>query len=255
VPHLDGSLLKSAAGSYYLVQGGKKWRIAADEVLATWARPEEALAATDEELASYPDSSHPLGLRAGVLFKGPTGPVCISSDPFADPGLACWVIDGDDTFAAHGFARGSVRSISPQTASLYIRPTPFDKNTALPQGMLIKKPYGGLYVIDKLFGYLPAIRAVPSPLVLHSWQMSEADAVEVNSTDFWERIGRLDPLGFRPGTIVQSNAGQIFIVSGEYRHTIPTMDVFERRGYSKSNILAVTNEELALHKEFPTPLN
>ena len=31
--------------------------------------------------------------------------------------------------------------------------------------------------------------------------------------------------------------------------------VFDRRGYSRSNIIAVSNEELALHKEFPTPLN
>src|SRR5207248_3230525 len=68
VPHLDGSILKSAAGSYYLLQSGKKWLIASNEVLATWARPEEALPATDAELASYPNGSHPLGLRSGTLF-------------------------------------------------------------------------------------------------------------------------------------------------------------------------------------------
>jgi hypothetical protein len=76
VPHLDGSVLKSAGGAYYLLQSGKKWRIASDEVLATWVRAEELLSASDEELASYPEGTHPLGLRAGVLFKGSSGPVC-----------------------------------------------------------------------------------------------------------------------------------------------------------------------------------
>jgi hypothetical protein len=224
-------------------------------VLSTWARPEEALPVTDEELASYRDGTHALGLRSGVLFKGATGPTCISSDPFDDPGLACWVIDSDDTFAAFGFARNNVLTASPQTMGLYIRPTPFGRNTALPQGMLIKKPYGGLYVVDKLFGYLPAVRPVTSLVALHSWQMNEGQAVEVYSPEFWERIGRLDPLRFRPGTILQSNAGQIFIVSGEYKHLVPTMDMFHLRGYSNANILAATDDELALHKTWPTPLN
>jgi murein DD-endopeptidase MepM/ murein hydrolase activator NlpD len=254
VPHLDGSLLKSAAGAYYLLQSGKKWRIASEEVLATWARPEEALPVSDQELVSYKDGSHPMGLRAGVLFKGASGPVCISSDPFDDPGLACWVIEADDTFAAHGFPRGSVRTVSVPTLSLYIRTTEFNKNTALPDGTLVKKPYGGYYVVDKQFGYLPAIRPVTSTLALHSWQMREADAVEVWNSEFWDRMGRLEALRFRPGTILQSSIGQLWIVSGEYRHLVPTMDVFQLRGYSKANVLAVSDAELALHKDWPTPL-
>jgi hypothetical protein len=254
VPHLDGSVLKSAAGAYYLLQSGKKWRIASDEVLATWVRPEELLPASDEELASYPEGTHPLGLRAGVLFKGSTGPVCISSDPFEDPGLACHVIDGDDTFAAHGFPRGSVRTVTAPTLSLYIRPGTFGRQSPLPNGMLVKKPYGGYYIIDKQFGYLPAVRPVTSTLALRSWQMSEADAVEVSNTEWWERIGRMDALRFRPGSILQSSAGQLWIVSGEYRHLVPTMDVFQRRGYNKANVRAVSDAELALHKEWPTPL-
>jgi murein DD-endopeptidase MepM/ murein hydrolase activator NlpD len=254
VPHLDGSLLRSAAGAYYLLQSGKKWRINSDEVLATWAKPEEALPVSDEELASYKEASHPLGLRAGVLFKGASGPVCISADPFDDPGLACYVIEGDDTFAARGFPRGSVRSVSGSTLSLYIRPTPFDKTSTLTHGTLVKKPYGGYFIMDKQFGYLPALRPVTSMLALRSWQMTEADAVEVWNTEFWERNGRMEALRFRPGTILQSRAGAWYVVSGEYRHWIPTMDVFQRRGYNNANVLAVSDEELALHKEWPTPL-
>lgn len=237
-----------------MLHSGKKWRIGSDEVLATWARPEEALPVMDAELASYGEGSHPLGLRAGVLFKGSTGPVCISSDPFDDPGLACYVIDGDATFAAHGFPRGSVRTVSAPTLSLYIRPGSFDKKSPLPPGTLVKKPYGDYYVVDRLFGYLPAIRPVTSLLALRSWQMAEADAVEVWNTEFWERIGRMDALRFRSGTILQSSTGQLWIVSGEYRHLVPTMDVFQLRGYNKANVLAVSDAELALHKEWPTPL-
>jgi hypothetical protein len=254
VPHLEGSILKNGSGDLYLLQSGKKWPIVSPEVLATWARPEEALPATDEELASYPTAPHALGLRWGVLFKGGTGPTCISGDPFGEPGLSCWVIDSDDTFAARGFSRGSVRSVSAQTLDLYIRPTPFGRNSALPQGMLIKQPYGGYYVTDMMFGYLPAIRPVTSMTALRTWQIDPATAVEVYSSEFWDRIGRLEPLRFRPGTVVQSTIGQIWVVSGEYRHLVPSMEMFERRGYSKANIIAVSDEELALHKAWPTPL-
>jgi murein DD-endopeptidase MepM/ murein hydrolase activator NlpD len=254
VPHLEGSILKSATGSLYLLQSGKKWPILSPQVLATWARPEEALPATDEELASYPTASHALGLRWGVLFKGATGPTCIAGDPFGDPGLSCWVIDSDETFAARGFSRTAVRSQSAQTLDLYIRPTPFDRNTALPQGMLIKKPYGGYYVTDMMFGYLPAVRPVTSTSALRSWQIDPGTAVEVYSDQFWDRIGRLEPLRFRPGSILQSPSGQIWVVSGEYRHLVPSMEMFEHRGYSKANVIAVSDDELALHKAWPTPL-
>jgi hypothetical protein len=255
VPHLDGSLLKSASGAYYLLHGGKKWPIASEEVLATWARPAEALPATDAELASYPDSSHPVGLRWGSLFQGSSGPICISSDPFNDPGLACWVIDTDQTFVSLGFSRLAVRTVSPQTLSLYILPTPFGRNSPLPPGMLLKKPYGGLYVMDRMFGYIPAVRAVTSVQALRSWQMDESMAAEINDFDFWDRIGRMDsPLRFRSGAILQSSTGQLWIVSGDYRHAVPSVELFERRGYSRANIIPVSDAELALHREAPTPL-
>src|SRR5438552_3191883 len=67
--------------------------------------------------------------------------------------------------------------------------------------------------------------------------------------------GTRSPIRFRPGTILQSNAGQIFIVSGEYKHLVPSMELFHQRGYSNANIYAATDEELALHKTWPTPLN
>jgi murein DD-endopeptidase MepM/ murein hydrolase activator NlpD len=254
VPHLDGSILKSAAGSYYLLDNGKKWLIATSEVLATWARPEEALSATDEELASYPDGSHPLGLRWGTLFKGATGPTCISDDPFDDPGLSCWVILNDDVFAAHRFSRSVVQTVSSQTLGLYIRPTPFDKDTLLPRGMLIKKPYGGYYVVENLNSSLPEVHPVTSPAALHSWQMNEAMAVEMGGTDFWDHVVSVGPMRFRSGTILQSGAGQLFVVSGEYKYLVPNMDVFHLRGYNQANAIAASDAELALHKDWPTPL-
>jgi hypothetical protein len=254
VPHLDGSILKSAAGNYYLLQSGKKWLIAND-VLATWARPEEALLTTDEELASYPNSSHPLGLRAGTLFKGSAGPTCISVDPFDDPGLACWVILTDDVFAAYGFSRGAVQTVSSQTLGLYIRPTPFDKDSLLPRGMLIKKPYGGYYIVEDLHGYLPQVHPVTSPAALHSWQMNESIAVEIGGSDFWGRILTLEPLRFRSGSILQSGAGQLFVVSGDSKYLVPNMEVFRLRGYNQANIIAASDAELALHKSAPTVLH
>src|SRR5262249_3548030 len=225
-----------------------------NDVLATWARPEEALPATDAELASYPNGSHPLGLRSGTLFKGSTGPTCISDDPFDDPGLACWVIHDDDVFAARGFSRTNVQTVTAQTLNLYIRPTPFDKNTLLPRGMLIKKPYGGYYIVEDLHSYLPELHPVTSPAALHSWQMTEAMAVEMGNSDFWSHAVPLAPLRFRPGTILQSSAGQLYIVSGEYKYLVPTMEVFRLRGYNPANAIAASDAELALHKDWATPL-
>jgi murein DD-endopeptidase MepM/ murein hydrolase activator NlpD len=254
VPHLDGSVLKNAAGTHYLLRNGVKWPIPSSEVLATWIHPEEALPASDQELASYKDAPHPLGLRSGVPFKVPNGPFCLSDDPFDSPGLAFWVFDSEQQFIARGYSRNQALSLPAQALSLYIRPTPFRQTSSLPRGTLIKKAYGGYYVMDELQSFYTGVHPVTSPTALHSWQMTESQAVEVSSESFWDRTLRMEPLRFRPGSIVQSAAGQIFIVSGEYKHLVPTMDVFHRRGYKESNIIAATDAELALHKDWPTPL-
>jgi hypothetical protein len=255
VPHLDGSILKSGTGVYYLLQSGKKWRIGGSDVLSTWARPEEALPATDAELASYPDGTHLLGLRIGTWFKGSSGPTCISSDPFDDPGLACWVIMNDDWLSHMGLAASAIKTVSAQTMGLYIRPTPFDLGTPLPRGVLIQKPYGGYYVVEDLSGYLPEMHPVTSAAALHSWQLDESMAIQMGGPDFWDRVLSLDPVPFRPGAILQSSTGQLYVVSGQYKYSVPGMDVFTRRGYNAANAIPATDAELALEKDWPTPLH
>jgi hypothetical protein len=183
------------------------------------------------------------------------GPTCISDDPFDGDGLACWVIESDDVFAAHGFSRSVVQSVSDQTLGLYIRPTPFSKGTALPRGMLIKKPYGGYFIVEDLHSFLPEVHPVTSPAALHSWRMDEGIAVEVGDNTFWDRVLKLEPLRFRPGSILQSGAGQLFVVSGQYKHLVPTMEVFRLRGYNLANVIPASDPELALHKDWPTPLH
>ena len=84
--------------------------------------------------------------------------------------------------------------------------------------------------------------------------MTEAMAVEVGGSDFWDRILKLAPLRFRPGSILQSNAGQLFVVSGDYKYLVPNMEVFRLRGYSQTNAIAASDADLALHKDWPTPL-
>jgi hypothetical protein len=254
VPHLDGSILKSAAGEYYLLDSGKKWHIPSLEVLATWARPEEALPVTDPELNSYSNGSHPLGLRMGVLFRTGSGPVCISGDPLDPQSLGCFVIANDEDFTALGFSRSAVKNVAAETAALYVRPSLLERSSPLPYGTLIKKPYGGYYIFEALLSGLPGVRPVTSPSVLRSWQMEEAAAVTIGDESFWGRIIQLAPVRFRSGTILQSRAGQLFIVSGEYKHLVPTMEIFQRRGYLKSNVIAATDAELALHRDWPTPL-
>jgi hypothetical protein len=254
VPHLDGSILRSGTGDYYLLQSGKKWRIGGSDVLSTWARPEEALPATDVELASYPDGAHPLGLRIGTWFQGSSGPVCISADPFEEPGLACWVVMDEDWLARVGLSRGAIKTVSAQTMALYIRPGQFDQNTPLPRGVLIQKPYGGYYVVEDLTGYLPEVHPVTSSAALHSWQIDETMAVQIGSPDFWDRVLKLDPVPFRPGAILKSSTGQLYVVSGQYKYLVPSMDVLVRRGYNAANAIFATDADLALEKDWPTPL-
>lgn len=253
VAHLDGSVLRSGTGIYYLLQSGKKWRITGDDVLATWARPAEALPASDAELASYPDGSHPLGLRLGAWFQGPGGPLCIGADPFNDAGLACWVVS-DDYPASFGPASGSIQPVSKQTMGLYIRPTPFTQSTPLPRGVLIQQPYGGYYIVEDLSGYLPEVHPVTSTAALHSWELDESMAVPVGGLDFWGRALKLAPVPFRPGSILRSSSGQLYVVSGEYKYAVTNLDLFARRGYNAANAIPVTDAELALEKDWPTPL-
>jgi murein DD-endopeptidase MepM/ murein hydrolase activator NlpD len=253
VPHLDGSILLSGTGVYFLLQSGKKWLIPNTEVLSTWARPAEALPVTDAELASYPVGSHVLGLRAGTVFRGPGGHTCISSDPFDAAGLACWVIPDDNQLASLGIPRDAVKSVSAQTVGIYVRPTPFDNEMLLPRGTLINQAWGGYYVVEDLNSYWPEVHPVTSPAALHSWQVDEGMAVEVSGQDFWGRALKLDPVGFRSGALLQSSAGQYYVVSGAYKYRADAATL-QRRGYNLANAILVTDAELALQKDWPAPL-
>jgi len=260
VPHLDGSILKNGIGTYYLLQSGKKWRIPTDDVLATWARPQDALLGSDTELASYPDGSHVLGLRSGTLFRGPNGPTCISMDPLDGLGLACWAIANDSSLASFDITASKVKSVSAPTAALYPQPTPFTNDLLLPAGTLIRQSYGGYYLVQDLTASPPQMRPVTSIAALSSWQIGEGTALHVwgeagflPGEGIFDRAQKLNPVRFRPGTLLESSAGQFYVVSGEYKYQADPA-VLQRRGYSTANALLVTDADLALEKDWPTPL-
>ena len=79
-------------------------------------------------------------------------------------------------------------------------------------------------------------------------------AVEVDGQDFWDRVLKLDPVRFRSGALLQSSAGQFYVVSGAYKYRADPA-VLQRRGYNLANAILATDAELALQKDWPTPLH
>jgi hypothetical protein len=156
--------------------------------------------------------------------------------------------------ASLGIPRGAVKSVSAQTAGIYFLRTSFSNDLLLPRGTLIRQPWGGYYVVEDLMSpYLPEVHPVTSPAALHSWQIDEGMAVEVSGQDFWDRILKLDPVGFRSGALLESSSGQFYVVSGVYKYRADPA-VLQRRGYNLANAILVTDAQLALEKDWPTPL-
>lgn len=260
VPHLDGSILKSSTGTYYLLDNGKKWRIPTDDVLSTWARPQEALLVSDAELASYPDGSHVLGLRSGTLFRGPNGPTCISMDPLNGPGLACWAIENDNSLAQYFITPDKVKSVSAETAALYLQPTPFANDMLLPPGTLIKQGASNYFLVQDLTASPPQLHPVTSFAALASWQIGTGTALRVwgeagsiSGLGLFDRAQRLQPVRFRPGSLLESSTGQFYVVSGVYKYQAD-LATLQRRGYNTANALLVGDADLALEQDWPTPL-
>lgn len=82
--------------------------------------------------------------------------------------------------------------------------------------------------------------------VLASWNFPRVVEVSDESIAHLTSFGRL---GFRDGTLVQSMAGQVYIISESKRRKVTSPDWFDILAIDFNDAVVVSDEELELHGE------
>jgi hypothetical protein len=213
-PHPEGTLLKTPAGGYYVVQGGKAYGVSTGVRTANALGAAAAVAVSWTEIGLYPYAGH-LPLRSGALVKDPTGTV--------------WRVSGSTRFAAVPLPGQVVSTVAgPDLAGL--RPVAVPESPLF-AGLLVK--VGGVLQQVGDDGALHRVGAFAAA----SWGLKTTDAVEVPADAQLPWQGT--DLGLRDGTLVSAYQAGVGVVSGGvFRRLWDTREV-NAYGYAGKPRLAV----------------
>jgi hypothetical protein len=190
-PHPDGTLLRTAAGGFYLVQAGRRLGVSPGVRTANSYDVRSAIPVSAAEFATYP-SGGPLPLRSGALVRDPDGQV--------------WRVSGSTRFLTTPLPGQRVTSVAASDlAGLPVVDVP--ENPYVP-GVLLTTPNGLAQVGDD--GLLHAV----GPFAARSWGWTTADAIP--AVDGVDLPATGDDLPLRDGTLVQAASVGVGVVSGGY---------------------------------------
>lgn len=192
-PHPSGTLLRHPSGALFLLDGDEKRPVPATVLAALGRSPASAVPMT---------SAESLGYRTGAPAALPDGTVA------RDPGGRTWLVSGGTRSAADPAVLGrALPRVWPVTdadlAGLPVAPAP---TTPLCPGALVR--LGGVVHLVGADGLLhPA-----SPAVTGSYGWTSADVSALPDGAALPPVGA--PLGLRDGTLVQTAAHLVGVVSG-----------------------------------------
>jgi hypothetical protein len=188
-PHPDGTLVKTPAGGYYLVQGGKSLGVTPAVRTANALSTAAAISVSWAEMALYPYGGR-LPVRSGALVKDSTGGI--------------WRVSGKTRFPATPLAGQNVFSVpTSDLAGLTITTTP---ESPFYPGLLVKVA-GVLHQVGD-DGALHRVGAFTGA----SWGLKAVDAVDAPLDVELPWTGA--DLGFRDGTLVSAYPTGVGVVSG-----------------------------------------
>ncbi len=107
-----------------------------------------------------------------------------------------------------------------------------------PNGMLIKSPNSGVYLVSKGLK-----RPIPSPEVFLSHDFQWGHIATVATNDF-NAIPNGPALTFREGSLV-ANSSTVFVIENEQKRPVASPQVFLSNGYSWGNVWSVADSQLA----------
>jgi len=190
-PHPDGTLLRTAAGGFYLLQGGQKLGVSPGVRTANSYDVRSAVPVSAAEFALYPSGGR-LPLRSGALVSDPAGQV--------------WRVSGSTRFPVTALAGQRVTPVAASDlAGLTVVDVP---ETPYVPGALVTTGTNLLQVGDD--GLLHRV----GPFSARSWGWSTADAVPV--ADGVDLPAQGADLPLRDGTLVQAATVGVGVVSGGY---------------------------------------
>ncbi|MCW2706508.1 MAG: N-acetylmuramoyl-L-alanine amidase [Frankiales bacterium] len=213
-PHPEGTLLKTPAGGYYVVQGGKSYGVSTAVRTANALSAASAVAVSWPEIGLYPYAGR-LPLRSGALVKDPTG--------------AVWRVSGSTRFPAVPLPGQAVSPVA-GTDLGGVRPVAVPESPLFP-GLLVR--VGGLLQQVGDDGALHRVGAFAPA----SWGLKAVDAVDLPADTQLPSQGA--DLGLRDGTLVSAYKTGVGVVSGGlFRRLWDTREV-NAYGYAGKPRLAV----------------
>jgi hypothetical protein len=213
-PHPDGTLVRTPAAGYYLLQGGKAYGITPAVRSANAVPATSAVAISWAEMGLYPYAGR-VRLRSGALVMDTAGSV--------------WRVSGSTRFPATALPGQTVTPVAgADLGGLAVADAP---DSPFFPGLLVKAS-GGLFQVGD-DGGLHRVGAFAAA----SWGLTSADAVAVpvGSELPWQG----SDLGLRDGTLVSAYRVGVGVVSNGYLRRLWDTREVSAYGYAGKPRLAV----------------
>jgi hypothetical protein len=222
--HPDGTLLQSGSTRVF-VEGGTAKSVS-DEVARSWFRTGETVLTGAQEMSRYGPAT-PLGWRDGTIVKSSDGEY-----HFIVGGLRR-TFESPSVFTALGYTDASAIPVS--DSPLIPSGPEITDETVHPEGAVVSDASGVAWVISG--GRRHSTRFLN---IRRSWYR---DAEVVPATEADMALPEGGTLTFRPGTLIRSPDGRLWIVSGGRRRQFVDATMFGLMGYKTSSILSVSYAE------------
>lgn len=232
--HPNGSLIKGAGSTVYLIEAGNKRPFGSPGALASRHPNTPPIPVSKEQLDLYPDGPK-VGYRDGLLVSAPGQPVWFISD-----GKRRGFVSADVLTRSY-YSWGRIRPIGSAEVALHQEGSPIidPKETPL-NGTVVKGSGPTVYLIEA-----GAKRPVTSAAVLAS-RAGGGDVVNVKDLAL-ARFPTGPALGFADGSLIRTKAGAIFVISDGKRLHITSPERFSALKFQTARVRAVTDQEADLH--------
>lgn len=229
--HPAGTALKSGDRRAWIDDAGTARTIPTDAVAASWFASSELVATGPLEIPRY-TAGLPLTFRDGTLARTPDGVLHFVSAgqrrEFATPAVA----------QALGFGAGGALDVpSAEVDALPAGPTISDTTTH-PAGSVVAESNGTTWVIGN-----GTKRRVPSEAVRRSWYR-DGEVVPALPGDL--ALPEADGIVFRPGVLLRTPSGHVWIISGGTRRVFLSDELFNAMGYRMSAVRDVSWSEIGI---------
>ncbi len=227
--HPNGSLLMRPGGEVFVIREGQRRYIPSPLIFEARYRWESLIEVSDSYLNTYTQGVNEF-YPDGLLISSASG-VYIMQNNVRRP------ITSPEVFESYGLNWGQVRRATDFELSIIPVSGEFNSVKRYREGSLIMADSGEVYRVNNIGN----LQYIPSPRIFVNQGYNWSEVLRLPARVI-NRYSQAPRIGFRDNTLISFNGG-VFLIENGLRRAIPSPAIFNARGFSWNNVIAVSQDE------------